>query len=90
MPLSIIQQSSSRNSSGIATGNISIDLQQEASGGYTQTQQVAKLWKMIQQLGVTIGDNQEVQHKEILQKLSSMEIRDRLEAERMGAHVRDP
>ena len=90
MPLSIIQQSSNRNSSGIATGNISIDLQQEASGGYTQTQQVAKLWKMIQQLGVTIGDNQEVQHKEILQKLSSMEIRDRLEAERMGAHVRDP
>ena len=32
MPLSIIQQSSSRNSSGTATGNISIDLQQEASG----------------------------------------------------------
>ena len=89
MPLSIIQQSSNRNSSGIATGNISIDLQQEASGGYTQTQQVAKLWKMIQQLGVNIGDNQEVQHKEILQKFS-METRDRLEAERIGAHVRDP
>ena len=45
---------------------------------------------MIQQLGVTTGNNQDVHHREILQKLSSMETRDRLEAERLGDNDRDP
>ena len=48
------------------------------------------MWKMIQQLGVTTINKEDVQHREILQKLSSMETRDRLEAERLGANVMDP
>jgi len=90
MPPNNIQQSSSRNISRSETGDIITDLEQEASGDSTQTQEAFKMWKMIQQLGVTTGNNQDVQHREILQKLSSMETRDRLEAERLGANVRDP
>ena len=48
------------------------------------------MWEMIQQLGVTMGNIEDDQQSKILQKLSSMETRDRLEAERLGANVMDP
>ena len=86
----IIQQNSSRNNSRSETRDINTDLEQEANEDSIQTQEAFKMWKMIQQLGVTTGNNQDVQHREILQKLSSMETRDRLEAERLGANVMDP
>ena len=84
-----IQQSSSRNNSRSETRDINTDLEQEANEDSIQTQEAFKMWKMIQQLGVTTG-KKDVQHREILQKLSSMETRDRLEAERLGANVMDP
>lgn len=48
------------------------------------------MWEMIQQLGVTTGNKEDDQQSKILKKLSSMETRDRLEAERLGANVMDP
>ena len=102
MPLNIIRHSNKRNNYKSETGDINSDQEQEASrdinsdqeqeasGGSIQTQEAIKMWKLIQQLGVNTGNNQDAHHREILQKLSSMETRDRLEVERLGDNARDP
>ena len=48
------------------------------------------MWEMIQQLGVTLGNAKEDQQSRILEKIRSMEDRDRTEAERLGAKINDP
>ena len=86
----IIQQNSSRNNSRSETRDINRDLEQEPNEDTIQAQEAFKMWEMIQQLGVTTGNKEDDQQSKILNKLSSMETRDRLEAERLGANVMDP
>ena len=85
-----IQQDNKRNNSSSGTRDINRDFEEEANTDNIQTQEAIKMWEMIQQLGVTVENIEDDQQSKILQKLSSMETKDRLEAERLGANVMDP
>ena len=79
-----------RNNSSSGTRDINRDFEEEANTDNIQTQEAIKMWEMIQQLGVTVENIEDDQQSKILQKLSSMETRDKIEAERLGANVMDP
>jgi len=48
------------------------------------------MWAMIKQLWVTVGNIEEDQQSRIIEKIRSMEDRDRIEAERLGVMINDP
>ena len=56
----------------------------------TQAQEAINMRAMIKQLGVTVGNIEEDQQSRILEKIRSMEDRDRIEAERLGVMINDP
>lgn len=72
------------------TRDISNDFGVEANTGTTQAQEAINMWAMIKQLGVTVGNIEEDQQSRILEKIRSMEDRDRIEAESLGAMINDP
>lgn len=48
------------------------------------------MWAMIKQLWVTVGNIEEDQQSRILEKIRSMEDRDRIKAESLGAMINYP
>ena len=56
----------------------------------TQAQEAINMRAMIKQLGVTVGNIEEDQQSRILEKIRSMEDRDRIKAESLGAMINYP
>ena len=81
---------SNSSASNSGTKDISNDLEEEANTGFLQVQETINMWDMIQQLGVTLGNTEEDQQSRILEKIRSMEGRDRIEAEKLGEKINDP